>query len=427
MRVLVHACDPELRSDVATAVRCAGHRVIEAGDLRELERNMAEQAAEVAIVDLSDPGAEQAIGSLCRAVPGAAILAVGHEPGPTAALAALRAGARGFLRKPFDVGRLERALAGAAAHPGRPASVDVEFIAEDARGHELLAQLGRAAASDATVVLSGESGAGKTRCADWIHRSSRRRDATPLFVPCSDLQEPDAAARLLGREDTAGRRTVGHFEAAHGATLVLEDVDELPLALQAELLTVLQGRRVRSVDGSLELPVDVRVIATTQRDLSAEASAGRFRPDLLERLHVVPIGVPPLRERPGDVVPLAIHFLTRFAVSAGDPPAELDAEARSALAARPYPGNARELENLMRRAALLFPGQPVVVSKLDGPLGAAREKATEPLDGFDLRVLERETIQRSLRATRGNRTAAARALGISVRTLRNKIRRYELV
>ncbi|MGI9592874.1 MAG: sigma-54-dependent transcriptional regulator [Myxococcota bacterium] len=426
MRVLVHTCDPELRGDVAAAVRCAGHQVIETGGLRELEGSMDEEAAQVAIVDLSDPGAEQSIRSLCRRAPGVAILAVGHEPGPAAALGALRAGARGFLRKPFDVGRLERALAGAAARPGRPTSLDVEFIAEDEVGRELMARLDRAAGSDATVLLSGESGSGKTRSADWIHRSSRRHAASLLFVPCADLQGPDAAAQLLGREDAAGRRTIGHFESAHGGTLVLEDVDELSLVLQAALLNVLQARRVRSVDGSVALPIDVRVIATTRRDLAGEASAGRFRHELLERLDVIPIAVPPLRERPDDVAPLALHFLARFAVAAGDPPARLDARARAALAGRPYPGNAHELENLMRRAALLFPGQTVVVDQLDGPLGAPRQSAPDPLDGFDLRALERDAIQRSLRATRGNRTAAARALGISVRTLRNKIRRYQL-
>jgi DNA-binding NtrC family response regulator len=245
-------------------------------------------------------------------------------------------------------------------------------------------------------------------------------------VACTDLQGPDGAALLLGRESARRRRSVGRVEAAHRGTLVLEDVDELPLDLQAEVLAVLQERCVRSVAGVAALPIDVRVVASTRRDLAAEAEAGRFLPDLLDRLDVLGVRVPPLRERPGDVAPLARHFLERFAAVSGDPPARLDDTGCAELVARAFPGNVRELENLMRRAALLFPGEPVRVAEIDGPLGAPREAASTPLRGFDLRELERETIQRSLRATRGNRTAAARALGISVRTLRNKIRRYDL-
>lgn len=426
MTVLVHACDPGLRGDVAAAVRCAGHVVNEACDLRELELRMRECAAEVAIIDMADPVAEDAIRQLCRALPGVAILAVGHETGPTAALKALRAGARGFLRKPFDVGRLERSLASAASRPGRPAAADAEFVAEDSIGQRLLEQLERAARSDATVLLRGESGSGKTRCADWIHRASRRGAAPLLFVPCSDLGDRDGAALLFGRDEGAGPRAIGRIEAAHLGTLVLEDVDELPLELQADLLALLQERRVRSVGSAVAIPIDVRVIASSRCDLEVEAAAGRFRRDLLDRLDVIPVEVPPLRERPADVVPLAHHFLARFVAALGNPAPRLDARAREALAARAYPGNARELENLMQRATVLFPGEVVSIERLEGPLGAPREPSPTPLGGFDLRALERDTIVRSLRATRGNRTAAARALGISVRTLRNKIRRYDL-
>ncbi len=424
MNVLLRLLDPALRADVAAAVRALGHDAWEAPELPHPSAQLWESGADVVVVDLADRDALHWIRELRASAAGVSLLALGNDADPTVAIEALRAGANGFFRRPFDVTTLERALVSAARRHGRP-SADAEFVAEDPRTRALLEETGRAAQSDATLLLHGASGTGKTRLARWIHRTSARAARPCVEVSCADLTGCDADAVLLGRGGDG--RPAGRIEAAHGGTLVLEEIEELPLALQPAVLHALLEGRVRPLGTPRTVPIDVRVVATTRCNLSERVATGRFLEDLRVRLGVIEIEVPPLRDRPLDVQPIAETFLRGFAEAAQRPAALLDPAAVKSLVGHPLSGNLHELESLMRRAALVFPGEPIRLDELTGPLAPARNPAPISFSGFDLRSLERMVIARALEASAGNRTVAARALGISARTLRAKIRRYQLV
>lgn len=429
MNVLVAVSDPKLREDVLAVVRAAGYVPSEAGGPEEAISRLPELSVDAVLVDADEERSADAISDLGAAAPGAAVVVIGASPSVDRVVGALRRGARDFLRKPFDVADLERALARATGRPPPP-PLDATFRTADPRTLRMLAQLESAAATEATIRLVGESGTGKDALARLVHLHSPRRGGPFVVVACAGLPRSLAETELFGHVrdafSDAGRARTGRLAAAHGGTLVLDEVADLAPALQPKLLRVLQEREIVPVGGRAPRHVDLRVVATTRRDLAAEVAAERFREDLYYRLDVVTLAVPPLRERPDDIPLLAGELLERFARSFGEEPAELGPEAVRALQARPFRGNVRELENLMRRAALLFPGRPVEVERLDAPLARGGDGLPSGLRALNLRDLERAAIARSLQVAGGNRTLASRALGISVRTLRNKIRLYEL-
>jgi two-component system response regulator FlrC len=330
------------------------------------------------------------------------------------------------------------------------------------------------AAASTTVLLLGESGTGKEVLARLIHQRSARAAAPYVAVNCAALPGELLESELFGHErgafTGASERRIGKVEAADGGTLLLDEISEMPLLLQAKLLRVLQEREVDRVGGSRPLPVDVRVIATSNRDLEEMVRARLFRADLYYRLAVFPIQVPPLRERPEDVPLLAVHFLARFADVMGRPVPMLTPAAAEALARYPFPGNVRELANLIERALVRCRGGVIDVAQLPAvvlapppapertslavpaslPLPPSESAVEAPLAvmvpsptssppssasplaaaagplpagvPLDLGALERLAIEAALQRTRGNRTHAARVLGISLRTLRNKLR-----
>jgi two-component system, response regulator FlrC len=288
-----------------------------------------------------------------------------------------------------------------------------------------------------TVLLLGESGTGKEVLARHIHASSLRSAGPWVAVNCAALPAELLESELFGHErgafTGAAERRCGRFEQASGGTLLLDEVSELPLGLQAKLLRVLQEREIDRVGGQRPIPVDVRIIATTNRDLGAMVRAGTFRSDLYYRLNVYPIQLPALRERPTDVAPLADLLLIEAAAEMGREPAQLSEDARAALASYPFPGNVRELRNLVERALVRSRGQAIEPRHLGlGPQSLLL--APSPLQAVDmdsllpahlpieLGALEKLAIEEALRRTHGNRTHAARILGIGLRTLRNKLR-----
>ena len=429
MNVLAQIRSDGLRTDVLAVARAAGYRTAEATSTREALRCLEELGARGAIVEVDDALGLRAVEALREAAPHLAIIAIGDEPGVERVVEAFRRGAQDFLRKPFDIASLERALARHLPAPGEASDAE-PFLARDPAMLRLLAQLEKAAVSDATIRIVGESGTGKDRLARRIHALSPRRRGAYVVVNCAALPSALAESELFGHArgafTGAHRARVGQIAAADGGTLVLDEVGDLSLGLQPKLLRVLQERELTPVGSRSPLPVDLRVVATSQRELDAEVAAGRFREDLYYRLDVIRLRVPPLRERRQDVPVLAETFLERFAQAAGEEPARLGSDALAELSARPFRGNVRELENLMRRAALLFPGRQVDLLRLERPgMPGAQNAPVTPLS-LDLREVERSTICRALTLTGGNRTAASRALGISVRTLRNKIQRYQL-
>ena len=291
------------------------------------------------------------------------------------------------------------------------------------------------AASRATVLLQGESGTGKELFARAIHDQSPRADEPFITVNCAALPEGLVESALFGHEKGAFTgatvRSAGAFERAHGGTLLLDEISEMRLDLQAKLLRVLQEQEFERVGGNQPIQVDVRVIATTNRDLKAEVEGGRFRSDLYYRLNVLPIRAPTLRERLEDIPRLVQHFVVRAAELQGGAPPTIAPETLEVLQRYPWPGNVRELANAVERAVILCRGSVLQPGDFDQQIRDAASHPPRPaivpdLAGtqtvdYNLDAIERMAIERALAATGGNRTRAARLLGISERTLRNKL------
>jgi DNA-binding NtrC family response regulator len=295
---------------------------------------------------------------------------------------------------------------------------------------ELKGDIRKIADTRGTVLLMGESGTGKELAARAIHELSTRQRGPYIRINCAAIPESLLEAELFGHEKGAFTNAIsrreGMFELAHGGTLLLDEVTEIAPNMQAKLLRVLQEREIMRIGGKQSIKVDVRVIATTNRDLRKEVREGRFKEDLYYRLNVIPLNVPPLRERPEDLAMLTRFFVQRSCVENERSLLEIDAEAMEAICQHPWRGNVRELENCMERTVILAERETLTVDelRLDGDL--SDEDGVESLDNVNLtlREMEKELILRRLNRTGGNRTRAAEMLGISVRTLRNKINQY---
>ncbi len=430
-RLLIVEPDAGFREELARSLRRSGYRVEAVGGIDAAAARVSGRGFEVAVADGSGPAGLQRLRRLRRLDPGLGVVAVLAAPSVEEVVEAMRAGARDVLRKPFSLRRLEEAVR-TGLRAGRPAAPRVRIDTRDPGMQRLLEQAEAAAATEATVHITGESGTGKELLARFVHARSARSEGPLSVVNCAALPEELAESELFGHERGAFTGAVssrlGQIAAADGGTLVLDEVAEAGPRLQPKLLRVLQEREVHPVGALSPVPVDLRVVVTTQRDLAREVAAGRFREDLFFRLDVIRLPVPPLRERPADIPLLAERFLERFAAQAGVDPPALDGEGLSRLARHPFRGNVRELENLMRRAVVLFPGARVEVERLLAPHArppGAGWPAGAP-ETLNLKELEQMAIRRSLERCGGNRTLASRALGISVRTLRNKIRLYGL-
>jgi two-component system response regulator FlrC len=378
------------------------------------------------------------------------------------AVAAMRAGASDYLLKPFSMETVlsvvEQAMAlapagdSAATTPAEApagndrasATVRVEPIAQSAALRRVLEIVEAVAQADSTVLLTGESGVGKEVIARVLHRSSGRRGQF-VAVNCAALPEGLLESELFGHEKGAFTGAIlsrkGRFEQANGGTLLLDEISEMPLALQAKLLRVLQEKEISPVGSGDTFHVDARVVATTNRDLQRAVAQGQFRQDLYYRLHVIALRVPPLRERREDVLPLAEHFLIEHR-RRDRPGRRFSGEALRWLPAQAWPGNARELENIIERACLLARGEEIGLDDLDpamthrlaatggftgGVIGGAMSADGMPLsmsEPVTLGEMERRLIMATLARTGGNRTRAAGVLGVSVRTIRNKLNEY---
>jgi two-component system response regulator FlrC len=338
----------------------------------------------------------------------------------------MRDGAADYLPKPFEPDRLLAAVAryyrGGEAGEGKVIAVDVATRA-------VLDLARRVAATEASVLLTGESGVGKEVFARFIHEHSKRAHGPFVAVNCAAIPENLLESVLFGHEKGAftgaTSAQAGKFEQAAGGVILLDEVSELPLNLQAKLLRVLQEKEVERVGGRAPIKLDVRVFATSNRDLAAWVKDGHFREDLYYRLNIFPLEIPPLRLRRGDIGDLARHFLQRFESVVGRGGFVLSPTALGELTHYGWPGNIRELANVLQRAMILAPGTEIAPEHLMLPRGAAQEiEDTAPAVDLGLKDMERETILGTLRRMGGSRRKTAEALAMSERTLRHKLKQY---
>jgi DNA-binding NtrC family response regulator len=364
------------------------------------------------------------------------IVACGTDNDARSAVAAIHAGAKEYIPLPPDPELIGAVLAAVADD-----THDLVYRDEATARVVKLAQ--QIAASEASVLITGESGTGKEVLARFVHSRSNRAKKPFICVNCAAIPEALLESELFGHEKGAFTgavaRRIGKFEEATGGTLLLDEISEMDVRLQSKLLRAIQERIIDRVGGNRPVPVDIRIIATSNRNLSEAVREGSFREDLLFRLNVVNLKIPPLRERPADVLELAQHFIARYAVANGVPVRQLSAEARQALTVAHWPGNVRELENCMHRAVLMAVGDEIGADAILTPDGSrldakrnpmvahaamAAEQVTRGLVGRTVAEVERDLILETLKHCLGNRTHAANILGISIRTLRNKLNEY---
>jgi two-component system, response regulator FlrC len=366
------------------------------------------------------------------------VVACGVGADPQRAADAIRAGAKEFIPLPPEAELIAAVLA-AVADDNRP------MVVRDPAMQAVMSLADQVAGSDASILITGESGVGKEVVARYVHQKSRRAAKSFISVNCAAIPENLLESELFGHEKGAFTgavaRRIGKFEEANGGTLLLDEISEMDGRLQAKLLRALQEREIDRVGGSKPVRVDIRILATSNRDLAQAVREGTFREDLLYRLNVVNLRIPPLRERPGDIVALAEFFAKKYAAANGVPERPLSAVARQRLTVHRWSGNVRELENAMHRAVLLASGPEIDDAAIRLPDGqplsgldplartaqaasVAAETATRAYVGQTVAEMEQQLILDTLSHCLGNRTHAANILGISIRTLRNKLKEY---
>lgn len=461
INLLVVEDDAALRDAVCMTLELAGHAVVGVDGGPAALQALDSEVFNLVISDLRMQPMDglELLGEIRQRMPQLPVLLMTAYGDVEKAVSAMRGGACDFLMKPFEPDVL-------LAHVRRYAVVapgEGETIAEDVRTRNLLAMAARVAETDATVLLTGESGTGKEVFARYIHTHSPRSKGPFVAINCAAIPENLLEATLFGYEKGsftgAQSAQAGKFEQADGGTILLDEISEMPLGLQAKLLRVLQEREVERVGGKKSVALDIRVLATSNRDMAAEVTAGHFREDLYYRLNVFPLEIPALRERPGDILPLARHFLQSHGERLRRQ-AVLDADAEQLLVTHSWPGNVRELENTMQRALILASGAAITASTLSlclphaaAPVPGVPSPASAPAQATvpaaesaapvtsgqglvaataandaarpsNMRDLEREHILTTLREVGGSRKKAVEKLGISERTLRYKLQQY---
>jgi DNA-binding NtrC family response regulator len=347
------------------------------------------------------------------------------------AVHAIKEGARDYLVKPVSFDQLKQSVQRILDRNSAEQFKNHEFVGSSANFRTLLANARRVAKTDADVLVQAESGTGKELLARMIHNFSPRANRPFVAINCSafpeSLLESELFGHVRGAFTGATASKAGKFQLADGGTLLLDEIGEMPLSLQPKLLRVLQEREVDRLGDTHPFRIDVRVIATTNRSLTELIDRGQFRNDLYYRLNVVPLTIPPLRERRPDIPELAEYFLRKYEPKAQRGQFSISPELAAQFCSYDWPGNIRELENAVRRALALAHGTVLEAGALDSEWGAQSPvKTVVPKLGQTLEAVERKLLESTLRATGGNRTHAAEMMGVSLRTVRNKIREYGL-
>ena len=450
-KVLLVEDDRALREALADTLSLGGHdyRAVDCAEAALLA--IAEEPFGLVVSDVNMPGMDghQLLATIRQCQPQLPVLLMTAYGAVERAVDAMRQGAADYLVKPFEPKALLTLVERHAL--GRVGTCDEGPVALEPASVQLLELAARVAQSGSTVLITGESGTGKEVLARYIHQQSPRASKPFIAINCAAIPDNMLEATLFGHEKGSFTGAIasapGKFELADGGTILLDEISEMPLGLQAKLLRVLQEREVERVGGRKPITLDIRVLATSNRDLAGEVAAGRFREDLYYRLSVFPLAWQPLRERPADIVPLAERLLAKHVKKMNHPPIRLSPQAQASLVQHAWPGNVRELDNAIQRALILQQGglirpqdlcltspigfAPVAPAPVQSPL-AVVPRATPPAMadagvaeagalGEDLRRREFQMIIDTLRAERGRRKEAAERLGISPRTLRYKL------
>jgi DNA-binding NtrC family response regulator len=452
-RVLVVDDNARARQSIADVLRAAGHDVAASGSAIEALKMVEKTSFDVIVTDLQMPGMDGLafIRTLAERRVESQIVMITAFASVTSAVEAMRFGAFDYIEKPFDVEQLETLIARALRHGekiGQRSSVPVPspawqsiMVGTSSLMQQLRERIAQAAPTNETILIMGESGTGKELVARCLHAASSRSGRALVGLNCPALSPQLMESELFGHErgafTSADAPRVGRFELAEGGTILLDEITEIAMSLQAKLLRVLQERCYERVGASESRQADVRVVATTNRDLQAEVMAGRFRQDLYYRLAVVPIAVPALRQRLDDVPLLVTHFAAEAAGRLGRQPCELSENGLDLLCTYHWPGNVRELQNLITRASVLTTGGQITADDLRlwliDPTGNCRTTELADSDaqgpesisvGTRLEDMERRLIETTLEHYDGHRAKAAQALGIGIRTLTNKLRLY---
>ena len=441
IKVLLVEDDRALREALADTLVLAGHAFHAVASAEEALLAVVAEPFSLVVSDVNMPGMDghQLLSRLRACQPQLPVLLMTAHGAVERAVDAMRQGAADYLVKPFEPKALLDLVARHAL--GSLGEADSQGpVAVEPASAQLLELAARVARSDSTVLISGESGTGKEVLARYIHQHSHRVDQPFVAINCAAIPDNMLEATLFGHEKGSFTGAIaaqaGKFEQADGGTLLLDEISEMPLGLQAKLLRVLQEREVERVGGRKPIVLDIRVVATTNRDLAAEVAAGRFREDLYYRLSVFPLAWRPLRERTADILPLAERLLAKYISKMKHTAVRFSPQARACLIGYSWPGNVRELDNAIQRALILQHGGMIEAADfcLAGPVACAPLPVlggAEPLTvdvaestgalGDDLRRREFQMIIDTLRAERGRRKEASERLGISPRTLRYKL------
>jgi DNA-binding NtrC family response regulator len=443
-RVLVVDDHAQARESMVDVLRQAGHDVASCSSALEALDRVSRENYDCVLTDLKMPGMNgvEFIIQLEQRQYGAQVVMVTAHASVSSAVEAMRHGAFDYIEKPFDVEKLENLVTQAIRHGrlvhGGPESESADdmsvapaMIGSSRVMQALRAKIQQIAPTPETVLITGESGTGKELVARSIHAASDRRHAPLVSLNCPVLSAHLMESELFGHErgafTGADAPRAGRFEMAAGGSILLDEVTEIDLSLQAKLLRVLQEKAFERVGSSQTIKVNVRVLATTNRDLAAEVADGHFRQDLYYRLAVVPLQVAPLRDRPEDIPELVAHFLNESARRLHRDPCPMQPSAMDLLVNHSWPGNVRELENIVTRASVLYSGSPITADELRRWLIGGQESnapGAEMPVGLSLEDMERKLIEATLERFGGHRAKTAQALGIGLRTLSGKLRQY---
>ena len=445
--LLVIDDEPGILALVERAVRSTGYRIVSHTNAREALAMMPSQRADIALIDLQMPelGGLDVLRAIRQAQPQCGVILMTAHASVDSAIEAVKFGALDYLTKPLDLGRLRELLTGEREDGARRAEL---LATENATAHrlELCGMIGRSAVMQQlfgltrrvapharTALVTGETGVGKEGIARAIHSQGPRRTKRFVTINCSAVVETLFESELFGHArgafTGATENKPGMFEAADGGTLFLDEIGELPPAVQAKLLRVLETGEVQRVGSVQAKNVDVRIVAASNRDLRAEAEAGRFRSDLFYRLNIVELAVPPLRDRREDIPYLTAAFVKEFSVRFGKEIEGISSSAERILMSFAWPGNVRELRNVLERACMLADGPTLTEWDVFSAMPATRVAVPAPgaAAAEGLQAVERQHIVRVLGEARGNKLAAARRLGISRRTLYRRLERHGLM